>query len=170
MKKIALFTSIILLFSCEVIQKNKAVEYNNSLISEQEKVADRINEFIELITTSDSFSYPLIQEKRKEVLESISKGIEKVEKIGGFDDSDEFQNSIMNVLQAYRNGVENEYTEMANYRILPAELQTPGKYFETQDLAFVADNLISIAEENFIDAQKVFAEKHQIELSLGTSF
>ncbi len=165
MKKLILFISATLLFSCGVIQQNKAVDYNNSLIEEQEKVADFINEFIEMVTTADTLSHTIIKEKRQKVLGRIDKSIENVKEIGGFKNSNEFQNSILNVFQAYRNGVENEYTEMANYLLLPAEEQTPTRYFETQDIAFVADSLISIAEGDFMDAQKVFADKHNIQLA-----
>ena len=154
-----------LLFSCGIINQNKAVDYNNSLIEEQEKVADYINEFIDMVTSTDTLSHTIIQEKRKATIDAIDKGIENVNEIGDFKNSSEFKESILKVLKAYRNGVENQYTEMANYMLLPAEEQTPERYFETQATAYVADSLISVAEGDFIEAQQIFAKEHNIELS-----
>lgn len=164
-KTLLFFTLTYTLFSCGIINQNKAVDYNNSLIEEQEKVADHINEFIELVTTADTLSHTMIQESRQETLNAIDESIENVKKIGDYKKSSDFKESILNVFQAYRNGVEKEYTQMANYMLLPEEEQTPVRYFETQSTAFVADSLISIAEGDFIEAQQRFAKEHNIKLA-----
>jgi len=164
MKKLLFFIAASLFMSCTVIEQNKAIDYNNALVEEQEKVADKINEFIDLITIVDSIDYTMVHEKRKEVIESIDLSITKVNEIGGFGESEEFKNSILAVLNAYRNGVENEYTTMANFLLLPIEEQTDERYNETESIAYVADSLIGLAEENFINAQQVFADSYNLQL------
>ena len=98
------------------------------------------------------------------MIESIDLSITKVNEIGGFGESEEFKNSILAVLNAYRNGVENEYTTMANFLLLPIEEQTDERYNETESIAYVADSLIGLAEENFINAQQVFADSYNLQL------
>lgn len=164
MKKLLLFITISFMMSCTVIEQNKAIDYNNSLVDVQEKVADKINEFIDLITIEDTLDYTMVYEKRKEVLESIDQGIIEVNKIGGFGESEEFKSSILSVLNAYREGIENEYTTMANFLLLPIEEQTDKRYSETEEIAYVADSLIGIAEDQFINAQQVFAASYKLQL------
>ena len=164
MKKLLLFITISFMMSCTVIEQNKAIDYNNSLVDVQEKVADKINEFIDLITIEDTLDYTMVYEKRKEVLESIDQGIIEVNKIGGFGESEEFKSSILSVLNAYKEGIENEYTTMANFLLLPIEEQTDERYSETEEIAYVADSLIGIAEDQFINAQQVFAASYKLQL------
>lgn len=164
MKKLLLFIAVSFMMSCTVIEQNKAIDYNNSLVDVQEKVADKINEFIDLITIEDTLDYTMVYEKRKEVLESIDQGIIEVNKIGGFGESEEFKSSILSVLNAYREGIENEYTTMANFLLLPIEEQTDERYSETEEIAYVADSLIGIVEDQFINAQEVFATSYNLQL------
>ena len=164
MKKLIFFIAASWLMSCTVIEQNKAIDYNNALVEEQEKVADKINEFIDLITIVDSIDYTMVDEKRKEVIESIDLSTNKVNEIGGFGESEDFKNSILAVLKAYRNGIENEYTTMANFLLLPIEEQTDERYNQTESIAYVADSLIGLAEENFMDAQQVFADSYNLQL------
>ena len=65
MKKLLFFIAASLFMSCTVIEQNKAIDYNNALVEEQEKVADKINEFIDLITIVDSIDYTMVHEKKK---------------------------------------------------------------------------------------------------------
>ena len=167
MKKLLFFITASIMMSCTVIEQNKAIDYNNALVEEQEKVADKINEFIDLITLEDTLDYTSVHEKRKEVLETINLSISKVNEIGGFGESEEFKNSILKVLNAYKNGVENEYTTMANFLLLPLEEQTDERYNETEEIAYVADSLIGLAEENFMDAQQVFANSYNLQLEFA---
>lgn len=164
MKKLLLFIAVSFMMSCTVIEQNKAIDYNNSLVDVQEKVADKINEFIDLITIEDTLDYTMVYEKRKEVLESIDQGIIEVNKIGGFGESEDFKSSILSVLNAYREGIENEYTTKANFLLLPIEEQTDERYSETEEIAYVADSLIGIAEDQFINAQQVFAASYNLQL------
>ncbi|MGB1040680.1 MAG: LIC11966 family surface protein [Flavobacteriales bacterium] len=169
-KTILIITSTLLLFSCGIFQQNKAVEYNNSLIIEQEKVADKMNSFIEMATSGDSLSETEVLTKRKEIIDFINNSMKKVEDIGDFENSSFFKESILNVMNVYKEGIENEYTKMAKYTVLPIEEQTPDKYIETMKLAYTADSLISKAENEFIEAQIVFANEQNLELEPAPEF
>lgn len=169
-KTILILASTLFLFSCGLIQQNKAAKYNDSLITQQEKVADHMNEFIALVTSDEPISSTLLFEKRKEVMDFIDLSIKKIEEIGDFDNSSTFKESIINVMQVYKKGIENEYTVMAQYSLLPIENQTPDKYIETLQQTYYADSLISIAENEFIEAQVVFANEQNLELETAPAF
>ena len=162
---IFILTTLLLLSSCGIIDKNNAIDYNNSLVEEQELVADKINEFIDLINESDSLNAEMVATKRKEVLNFIDVSIEKINNIGGYNGSEKFKESIIDVMNSYRNGVQNEYTTLAKFHTLPLEEQTTEGYFETLGIAYIADSLISIAEGDFMEAQEVFAAENELELS-----
>jgi len=164
MKHLFIFIAVSFMMSCTVIEQNKAIDYNNSLVDVQEKVADKVNEFIDLITLVDSLNYNMVHDKRKEVLTSIDKGILEVKEIGGFGKSEDFKNKLLSVFNAYKSGIENEYTTMANFLLLPLEEQTDDQYNETEEIAYVADSLIGIAEDNFIQAQEVFSQSYNLVL------
>jgi hypothetical protein len=164
MKHLFIFIAVSFMMSCTVIEQNKAIDYNNSLVDVQEKVADKVNEFIDLITLVDSLNYNMVHDKRKEVLTSIDKGILEVKEIGSFGKSEDFKNKLLSVFNAYKSGIENEYTTKANFLLLPLEEQTDDQYNETEEIAYVADSLIGIAEDNFIQAQEVFSQSYNLVL------
>lgn len=162
-----LLSAITLLASCS----NKALEYNNQLITQQYNVADEINSYLEFIknTHIDSITTREVYKTRLEslkenVISEIQKSKEQLSLLGNFQDNETFNSSLMEVMSSYERGIENEYYKLATYNLLADSLQTPQLYATVVQDALTIDSIIGAAEQTFIQEQIEFSIQQNVPL------
>ena len=171
MKVFLIATLTILLASCGYMG-NSALDYNNSLVKKQYEVSEDMNAFMDFIKISrmdsitdiDSYKTEL-NSLRDKALSNIKECKGEIKEVGSFKDDANFQQSLLNVMELYHQGINYDYYQMGAYYLLPKEEQTTEKYNEIVNLVLSMDSKVESAELNFIEEQKKFGLKYDIALS-----
>ncbi len=171
MKLLLISTLTIVLASCGYMG-NKALDYNNSLVKKQYDVSEDMNAFMDFIkisrmdSISDINSYKNeLNSLRDKALNNIKECQDEIRAVGSFKDDANFQQSLLNVMELYHQGINYDYYQMGAYYLLPKEEQTTEKYNEIVTLVLAMDNKVETAELNFIEEQKKFGLKYDVALS-----
>jgi hypothetical protein len=143
-------------------QLDKAIEYNNTLLKEQQWIGSEIKSYLN--TIKDTSQTWRLNEVKKQLLVDIEKSITEVEKISDFNGNLEFKESVISVLDAYCEGVKTEYNAIVTYLLLPTSKKTKDKKWQAEQHAIHADEDISKKEDHFILMQQKFAKKNNIDL------
>ncbi len=153
---------ILLLFvfplSLSVFGQKTAIEYNDIIVDEQNKIGQRIIDFNYAIEAGEEMDIPL-----KLILEQIDVSIDIVEKVKPWEDGAALKSSALALFKFYKNIVAKEYREMVD--ILKKE------NIAESDVARLDELLASITErEEKLDAdfsyqQETFAKRWNIELA-----
>lgn len=157
MKKLLLLL-LVIPFTISAFAQSSAVEFNDLIVDEQNKIGQRIIDFNYAVEAGDEMDLPL-----KLILEQINVSIEVVEKVKPWEDGAELKSSALSLFRFYKSIVAKEYQEMVN--ILKKE------NIESSDVtrldAILAD--ISAREEkldaDFSAKQEAFAKRWNIELA-----
>ena len=143
-------------------QLDKAIEYNNTLLKEQQWIGSEIKSYLDIIKdTSQSWR---LQDVKKQLLIDIKKSITKVEKTSDFNGNIVFKESVISVLNAYFEGIKSEYDAIVTYQLLPTSKKTQDKKWQAEQYAIHADENISKKEDHFILMQQKFAKENSINL------
>jgi hypothetical protein len=161
MRKLLFIICISIFISCNS-QLDKAIEYNNTLLKEQQWIGSEIKSYLNII--KDTSQIWKLDEVKKQLLIDIEKSITEVEKISDFNGNLEFKESVISVLNAYSEGVKTEYDAIAIYQLLPTSEKTQDKKWQAEQHAIHADENISKKEDHFILMQQKFAKKNNIDL------
>jgi len=171
MKLLLIATLTILLASCGYVG-NKALDYNNSLVKKQYDVSEDMNAFMDFIKISkmdsitDIANYKTeLNSLRDKALDIIKESKAEIKAIGSFKNDTSFQQSLLNVMELYHQGIRVDYYQMGTYYLLPKEEQTNEKYNEIVRLVLDMDRKVETAELNFIEEQKKFGLKYGVELN-----
>ena len=161
MKNLLFIISILSIISCNSVT-NKAIIYNNKLLNEYVSISDEMNSYLDIIRDT-SHSTSSIQQKRK-LLEQIEQSISTLNTLGDFNGNISFNKSVVLVLNAYSEGIKNEYNAIALYQTIPDSEKTSQKRWEAEQHVIHADEEITKAEDYFILKQKEFAKENNFNL------
>jgi hypothetical protein len=166
MKKI--FTTIIgslfvsaILVSCGPTTDN-AIAYNDALVNQQKKVLQKESVLIEIISKNKPDK---LDSSYNDLLTQIKESIDVVKKMEAFDGKTDMKDAVLNVLEAYKDAAENDYSEMINLAKTPDTLYTQETDNKVIDLSKKIDDKLNTAVDTFIAKQKEFAEKYKFELN-----
>ncbi len=138
--------------------QKSAVEYNDLIVDEQNKIGQRIIDFTYAVEAGEEMDLPL-----KLILEQIDVSIEAVEKVKPWEDGAALKSSALSLFKFYKSIVAIEYSEMVS--ILKKE------NIEDSDVARLDALIASITERqakldgDFSYQQEAFAKRWNIELA-----
>jgi hypothetical protein len=157
MKKLFLLL-LVIPFTFSAFAQTTAVEYNDLIVDEQNKIGQRIIDFNYAVEAGEEMDLPL-----KLILEQINVSIEVVEKVKPWEDGAALKSSALSLFRFYKSIVAKEYQEMVN--ILKKE------NIAESDVAQLDVLLASITEReakldaDFAYQQETFAKRWNIELA-----
>lgn len=163
------FTLFLLLLTIVFVScKNKteyssAEEYNNAIISLQEKLYSSIDT-LENYMNADQINIDKINseyESTKKVSKSVIKDLDK---ITPFKDDKDFYNSAKNLFSTFDNILGNEYATLVKFLSKPIDSWSDadfGVFYDTWDK--LEDKIIK-SENEYFEAQENFAKQNKIEL------
>jgi hypothetical protein len=161
MKKLFFIICVSICISCNS-QLDKSIEYNNTLLKEQQWISSEIKSYLDII--KDTSQTERLEEAKRQLLIDIEESIIKVEKLTDFNGNFEFKRSVIAVLNTYHEGVKTDYDAIATYQLLPAFEKTQDKKWEAEQHAIHGDKIISKKEDCFILMQQKFAKENNIDL------
>ncbi|MEZ7901576.1 MAG: hypothetical protein QMC21_06080 [Flavobacteriales bacterium] len=161
MKKLFFIICVSICISCNS-QLDKAIEYNNTLLKEQQWISSEIKSYLDII--KDTSQTERLEEAKRQLLIDIEESIIKVEKLTDFNGNFEFKRSVIAVLNTYHEGVKTDYDAIATYQLLPTSEKTQDKKWQAEQHAIYADEIISKKEDYFILMQQKFAKENNIDL------
>ena len=161
MKKLFFIICVSICISCNS-QLDKAIEYNNTLLKEQQWISSEIKSYLDII--KDTSQTTRLEEVKKQLLIDIEESIAEIEKLADFNGNIEFRESVIAVLNTYHEGVRTDYDAIATYQLLPAFEKTQDKKWKAEQHAIHGDKNISKKEDYFILMQQQFAKENNIDL------
>ncbi len=156
----SLFVSVILI-SCRPTTKD-AIKYNDALVEQRSKVIEKENALIEAISKNMPEKLDLLYSEMKK---QIEESIDSVNQMKGFGGKTDMKDAAMKFLITYKEVAGNEYKEMLKYAKMPDTLYTQEEDDIVMDLNKKIDDKLNKVDNDFIQMQKVFAEKYKFEPS-----
>lgn len=161
MRKLVFIICVSICISCSS-QLDEAIEYNNTLLKEQQWISSEIRSYLDII--KDTSKTTRLEEVKKQLLIEIKESIVEIEKLADFNGNIEFKESVISVLNSYREGVKTDYNAIVTYQLLPVLEKTEDKKWQAEEHAFHGDENISKKEDYFILMQQQFAKENNINL------
>jgi hypothetical protein len=120
-----------------------------------------------LITSIVDWNYNSSKSDLKAYQEKLSEYLDKYEKMDAFDKEDEFRLAMINLCKVLKEVSETHYPEAIEYITMSETLDSlPDEpLMELLDILDEIDLKSDDANNEFLDAQKKFAEKYELQLS-----
>lgn len=166
MKKFTLFLLLLtfVFVSCKnKIEYSSAEDYNNAIVSLQEKLYSSIDSF-ENYMNADEINVDKINseyENTKKVSKSVIKDLENMTP---FEDDKDFYNSTKNLFTTFDNLLGDEYASLVKFLNKPIDGWSDsdfGVYYDTWDK--LEDKIIK-SENEYFEAQENFATQNKLDL------
>ena len=140
--------------------KDDAIKYNDTLISLQELIVEKDDVFLNSQGNADS-----LKMAHTELLNQVNATIKATEKIGAFDDYNDFHKACLEFLGNYKGVVEKEYTILMSVVSKPDSLISLEDN-ELYDSAYdVSIDKIEMAAARLNTAQEEFAKKFNFKIA-----
>ncbi len=155
MKKLFL---LLLVIPFAASAQTTAVEYNDIIVDEQNKIGQRIIDFNYAVESGEEMDMPL-----KLILEQIAVSIEVVEKVNPWEDGAALKNSALSLFRFYKSIVSKEYQEMVD--ILKKENIAESDVTRLDKLLADITEREAKLDADFSYQQEAFAKRWNIELT-----
>lgn len=146
--------------SNKTLSTDSPKNYNDKLISYQEKVAKTFIDMIQLISSGDKSQ---IDVAYANALRASAEAVEEIKIVGPYEGNDLFRQKLQVLLEFYKSIIENEYKEMLKILELGSEI----KQTDLDRLKEIQDSITrreAILDKEMSNAQKAFSEKYGIQL------
>lgn len=160
MKKIVLiFVAALSVASCSFMDRKKATDYNNEIVTEQSKIIKSVFELVKIMETSDSLA---AQQKREELVTLVDAAIKKADALSYKGDDKGMKEGYQKLLQYYKKTMSEDYAQIIAISF--------DKNADEDDAQLLQDKVSEIAskervlDEKFQAAQKAFAKAHDMEV------
>ncbi len=166
MKKILQFTAIaisLFIAACGAPTKEEAIDYNDELVADQKEILALEDNLIGSIV---DWKYENAKSDLAVYQSKINEYHTKYEDMKSFDKEDEFRLAMIDLLKALKEQAEGNYPEVIEYIPLSETIDD----LEDEPLMQLLDILDEIdlnsdsANGQFLDAQKKFADKYELQL------
>lgn len=154
-------------YSCSHRTKEEALALNDSIVNDQVSIVKTEEQLYNAIIALNFIEAETIY---KNFLDSLQQIQTKYEKMKPFDQDDEFRKAIINLVLTYKMVVENEYKELITVvKKLSSFENTDELEFNNSHVKFknLLDSIgakIENSNNDFLQAQKVFADKYNLKL------
>lgn len=156
----ALFLFTTLLTFAQGFSTNDPVAYNNYIVSEQSNLMSKVVEHI--VQTVHNNNYREVESKRLEVIGQIETSIEKLEGVKPFKGDNSMKEEALAVCKLYYEAYVNDYSKINMLkRNRESSYDAMEGYFDAQDKA---EEKLKLAAERFSNAQKSFANTHNMSI------
>lgn len=145
---------ILILFSCGP----SALNYNDALIEPQTKIAAGLDTIFD-----PASSVQKIGEMRTQIVDFANDGLSRTLKSGDFENETEFKNAATKYYSFVMNYFSDEELDSLLYKINSSERM---KTLDSTQIVLIQKDLKAYLkiEDDFLSAQKTFAEKHKLKL------
>ncbi|MCX7736420.1 MAG: hypothetical protein N2319_06870 [Candidatus Kapabacteria bacterium] len=160
-RKFIFILSLIIFFSCSS-QRKDAIEYNDKIINEQNKIIEKA------ITFTSSFetrNYNTIDSLRLLLLSQIESSIEEVSKMQAFDGYDSLRLAALDLFNFYKKVYENEFKEITQIITKDSLEITEDDIIRHNILTRKIKNEEIIFDNNFQKTQQSFAKKYNLNIN-----
>jgi hypothetical protein len=151
----ALFTAAALT-SCGPTSED-AINYNDSLINEINKVIQADNKFVE----AEDKGGDEMKSAHQSLIQQVNTALENIKKVGPFDKKSDFLDASVKYLTTYKGVVENEYKQMVDISSKPDDQKTEdddAAYNKAQD---ASRDKMKTAEDEFTKVQQDFSKQYK---------
>lgn len=142
-------------------ERKEAVEYNDKIISEQNKIIEKSIGFISSFETSN---YSLIDSLRLELISQIENSIKELEKMQDFEGNDSLRQSALDLYKFYKQVYENEFKEITQIITKDSLQITEDDIIKHNILTRKIKNEEIKYDNNFQKAQQSFAKKYNLNI------
>ncbi len=138
----------------------QAASYNDTIISEQILIIEKIDSLTE---SFNDYEIPDLMEKSLNAAkQQIDKSIANVNKLPKFDNTEDYKITTLELFNVYKAVVENEFSEMVKlYKIPDAEFKDE-YHLQFEEFQNEAHNKMDKAEAKFSAYQSEFAKKYNL--------
>jgi len=138
---------------------NNASEYLDFVGEEQQAITKNMWKYTKAVAHSKSDRS--IGAKRKNLLKTIDKAIEKIEKADGFD-GDEYKNQVLKHMRLNKSLLNHDYAEIVDMKAVAEQsYDAMEAYIVAQEMA---DKKMEESQQEYESNFYAFAEKHNIEI------
>lgn len=148
-----------LLFLSCATNSQKAVEFNNLVINEQQRISELA---IKLVDTMRS-DISKCKEFRLDIVKQCDESLAAIKKLKGFEGSERMKNAAIELFSFYKKIYSNEYKQMF-------DILDKGENITEEDLAFIQQMEVEVAKQEekldkeFADAQQELATKFNFQM------
>ncbi|MDD5569783.1 MAG: hypothetical protein PHD97_01350 [Bacteroidales bacterium] len=153
--------AFIMFFSCNNSTSNDAAKYNDSLVSLQLSIADKIDA---LDSTFADYKSDKMDKAYSEAMKQVLTSIEKVNKMNAFKDEKEIKEAMLKLFETYKSVLENEYSKIIALNKLAETKFSLSDEKKVDKLSSDIDNKLDSAIVEIEKKQKEFATKYKIKL------
>lgn len=160
MKKIVLICiTAISVASCSFLDSQKATEYNNKIVEEQNKIVKSVFELVNVMQTSDSLH---AQQKRAELVTIVDAAIKNAQALSYSGDDKGLKATYQKMLEFYKKTMSEDYKEIIALSFdQNADASTVTQVQEKVNAISTAESTI---DKQFQDAQMAFAKEHNMKV------
>lgn len=165
MKKVVQFLGVLFMFALVACgpTTEDAIKFNDELVTDQKEVLALEDN---LITSLVDWEYENAQADLATLSDKVNALLKKYEDMKPFDKEDEFRQSMISLLKAFKEQAETNYTLAIEYIPYSATLDELDEALleELLDVLDQIDIAVEAANQNFLDTQVKFAEKYKLTL------
>lgn len=154
------FLLILLLSQCGPT-KQDAINYNETIITDQKAVINAINNLENAFGTYDTIKIEKALQNAKQQLASAKSSLQKT---GGFNEKNEFYDAIMTLYNLFEKQLNKEYAEQLKIYKLPEEEYTKEKEDRFNELSIILNKDYDIVSAKVHTAQQNFVNNWGLEL------
>lgn len=140
--------------------KQSAVEYNNTITTEQSAIIKTILEFSQ---NAQNKNFDAAEKNRLTAVEQTKKSIAVIEKMGDFDGDSKLKTAALDLFKFYEQAFGKDYKELIELA-KNGENTTMEQMTRMQEIVTGLTEKESSLDRNFQTVQKDFAAKHKIEI------
>lgn len=151
---------LLLLFSCSS-QRKDAIEYNDKIISEQNKIIEKA---IIFTSSFETRNFTIIDSNRLQLLSQIETAIEELSKMQSFDGNDSLRLAALDLFNFYKKVYENEFKEITQIITKDSLEITEDDIIRHNILTRKIKNDEITFDNNFQKAQQNFARQYNLNI------
>ncbi len=156
MKHLVVLLAGVILASCGV-SRSSAIDYNDTIIEEQTKVIGSIDDLLSTFSENDPAK---MDAQLESTIKDVAAAQEMAKGVESFDGSTAFRDAFVSLLDVLMSGLKTEYPQLIENLKIPNEEYTEEDEEEYNKIATISDEKFEVAQDNFLAAQKTFAEKY----------
>ncbi|HNV96570.1 MAG TPA: hypothetical protein PKG63_08855 [Bacteroidales bacterium] len=151
----------ILFFGACTNQSEKAINYNDQIINQQQKIVQLFNKLDSSFTDTVNQSFKTIYQ---ELMQEVEHQLKSIDSFPDFDGNNQFKQEYKTLLTVYQDVVKNDYSKMIDLYTLPDSLYTQNVKDDFLQTNKIANDKLQEALNRFIEVQKQFASKYKFNL------
>lgn len=156
----SLLLLLVILGGCGPTQED-FIAYNDAIVEEHEKVNKA---FLDFYNALDGENTADMEQSYADMVKQIHESLTAVKNMGPIAEETEFRDAGIALFEYYKSIAENEYRELLNIYITPAEELTMEDQERLSEIKKQVEQGETELFDRFINAQEQYAERHDLQL------